>query len=196
VKINTEFFLIAAFLFLSCNHEVSFFPEDIHKKIGGWANNIDIKKHKNEVVATVNGEHIYLDELEEEIKTGRFGGSKELLLDELISFKAVLQERDRMQGKACRMPKNLRDEAISFLNLLFSKEIICRDFKEQRLYRMYEGMKGRKIPFYADYNDPGVKMEINDLVCQAEMKKMINQYLSDLRKSTRIEINRKILDSI
>lgn len=194
------YLLCTCFVSTFCKKEISYFPDDVNVGQGESHAHADknfiLPQKDRKIIAFINKEPIYLDELEDEIKSGRFGGSKELLLDELISFKTVIQERNKMQGDVCRVSSTLRTEATEFLNLLYPPEIICKDLSETRKYRMYEKLLGRKIPFHSSYNAPEVKTKVFEFVCKAEIKKIKSQYIKDLRKFARIEINKELMDEI
>lgn len=193
--VKSPFFILLATLFLplcSCAEKSDEIRERASEKT---------------VIATANGIPIYLADLERDVTSGRLGGSTELIMDELISFALALKEKDlierhriedskfkaikEIRGEFTTGSRSLRKEGEAFLNLLFSKETVCSSFEPKKVFDAFESLWGKKISFEKNFNDPGVKEEVESFLCEKERKRQIRQYLKDLRKNAIIKIKWK-----
>ena len=155
-----------------------------------------------QVLATVNGEKITAEHFNQEIakvKEPNRGIIKEnpaKFLEGMIMRRLVLQEAKK-QGLLPAKEKNGPEGSVS------SEETVIKEFLEKRLSSVPAVSRQEIETFYEIYKDrmEGKPLEqvapiIEQIIRQGKQQEQLEQFIGDLRKSAKVEINKERLQNI
>lgn len=155
-----------------------------------------------QVLATVNGEKITVDHFNQEISKvkepnrGIFRENPAKFLEGMIMRTLVLQEA-RKQGLLSAKEKKGQEASAS------SDEALIKEFLEKRFASVPAVSQQEVETFYENYKDrmEGKPLEqvapmIEQIIRQGKQQEQLEQFIKDLRKSARIEINHDRLQKI
>jgi hypothetical protein len=147
------------------------------------------------VIARVNGLPVYAADFEDALRSGRLGGSPELILDELMNLTLALHEC-RVLESGCDGPGTLLARVEPFLVRLYPAADVCGPVSASDRAAMFGRLRGRRLAVEADPEDPGVRMRVESEICEARAKQLRRTYVSGLRKGARVEVDRVEVDRI
>jgi len=155
-----------------------------------------------QVLAVVNGEKITVDRFNQEISKvkepnrGIFRENPAKFLEGMIMRTLVLQEA-RKQGLLSAKEKKGQEASAS------SDEALIKEFLEKRFASVPAVSQQEVETFYENYKDrmEGKPLEqvapmIEQIIRQGKQQEQLEQFIRDLRKSARIEINHDRLQKI
>jgi len=155
-----------------------------------------------QVLAVVNGEKITVDRFNQEISKvkepnrGIFRENPAKFLEGMIMRTLVLQEA-RKQGLLSAKEKKGQEASAS------SDEALIKEFLEKRFASVPAVSQQEVETFYENYKDrmEGKPLEqvapmIEQIIRQGKQQEQLEQFIKDLRKSARIEINHDRLQKI
>jgi hypothetical protein len=142
------------------------------------------------VVARVNGLPLLRADYVAALRSGRLGGSPELVLDELLGLTLVLRECEVMQGTAaCAGPGTVLERARAFLDRLFSPERACGEVGDADFARAFDRLVGRRLPPDADPASPEVRLRVEAEVCRGRALRAQRAYVEALRRDARVDLD-------
>ena len=147
------------------------------------------------VIARVNGLPVYAADFEEALRSGRLGGSPELVLDELLNLTLALHEC-RVLESGCDGPGTLLGRVEPFLHRLYPAADVCGTVSPSDRAAMFGRLRGRRLAADADPEDPAIRMRVESEICEARAKQLRRTYVSGLRKGAREEVDRVEVDRI
>ena len=155
-----------------------------------------------QVLATVNGEKITVDDFNHEIgkveeqTRGMIRENPAKFLEGMITRTLILQEAEK-QGLLPSKEKKGREVSVS------SEEAVIKEFLEKRFSSVPAVSREEIEAFYEIYKNrmEGKSLEqmspmIKQIIRQGKQQKQLEQFIGDLRKSAGVEINRDILQKI
>ncbi len=155
-----------------------------------------------QVLATVNGEKITVNDFNQEIgkveeqARGIIRENPAEFLEGMIMRTLILQEAEK-QGLLPDREKKGREGSVS------SEEVVIKEFMEKRFSSVPTVSREEIEEFYEIYKDrmEGKSLEqtatmIEQIIGQGKQQKQLEQFVGDLRKSARIDIDEKRLKKL
>lgn len=146
------------------------------------------------IIARISGLPVYKSDFIQSIKSGRFGGSPELILDELLNLTLVLKECEMLGAKEICSSGSVLERAENFLRVLYPVSRVCGEIENEIYVQTYEAMRGREIDLDSRLDDLFVRIVIESRICESRAKKIRRAYVNALRQNARIEKYQHLID--